>query len=675
MRFAISLLAILAIAAMVGTVLKQNQPYPDYIVQFGEFWFALFRDLGLFDVYHSGWFLLIMAFLVISTSLCIYRHTPIMLQEMRTYRESATEQSLRHMRHHAGFKGQRAPAAAVTALGAYLQQAGYRYRTQTRPGERVLLAAKKGSYHRLGYILTHAAIVIICLGGLVDGNVPLQVQELAGIKKIETRDLPVSQIPVASRLPASNPSFRGDVTVPEGSSTDVLFIERGNGYLMQTLPLAVKVRKFHVDYYATGQPKTFASDLLVTDRKTGKTFPASISVNHPLVYKGVSIYQASFGDGGSKLALTGWPLQGGPAAPQKLQGQVQSSTAVMIGKAPYRVEFEDFRLFNVESPGQQTGGVPRSFQALGDVLRAGNGEGQRQLKNVGPSFQYKLRDAHGVAREYQNYMWPMQIGPRKYFLSGMRASPAEAYRYIRLPADENGTLEGYMQFRAAMRDPGLRMQVVQRFAAAALPGGPAQAPLRGQLANTATRLMDLFSRGGYDALTRMVEQSVPAAQQQAVARQSLMILEGAAAEAYKLSRARQGLSPLPADAQAAADFVRDSLNAMSDGLWYGAPVYLQLTSYTPVLASGLEMTRSPGKNIVYLGSLMLVLGILAMFYIRERRLWLLVNHNTGEVLMAMTTNRKTLDFDREFEQTRQDLTQLLEAATAPAREGVPEAVA
>ena len=39
MRFAISLLSILAIASIVGTVLKQAEPYNNYIIQFGPFWF------------------------------------------------------------------------------------------------------------------------------------------------------------------------------------------------------------------------------------------------------------------------------------------------------------------------------------------------------------------------------------------------------------------------------------------------------------------------------------------------------------------------------------------------------------------------------------------------------------------------------------------------------------
>ncbi len=37
MHFAVSLLTVLAIAVIVGTVLKQAEPYPNNVVRFGQF--------------------------------------------------------------------------------------------------------------------------------------------------------------------------------------------------------------------------------------------------------------------------------------------------------------------------------------------------------------------------------------------------------------------------------------------------------------------------------------------------------------------------------------------------------------------------------------------------------------------------------------------------------------
>ena len=86
MRFAIALLAMIAIAAVIGTVMKQNEPTSNYINQFGPFWYEVFDKIGLYAVYSAWWFLLLMGMLVTSTSLCIARNSPKMIKDMRSWR-------------------------------------------------------------------------------------------------------------------------------------------------------------------------------------------------------------------------------------------------------------------------------------------------------------------------------------------------------------------------------------------------------------------------------------------------------------------------------------------------------------------------------------------------------------------------------------------------------------
>jgi cytochrome c biogenesis protein len=73
----------------------------------------------------------------------------------------------------------------------------------------------------------------------------------------------------------------------------------------------------------------------------------------------------------------------------------------------------------------------------------------------------------------------------------------------------------------------------------------------------------------------------------------------------------------------------------------------------------LQLTRSPGKNVVYFGCLLLVAGVFAMFYIRERRVWIWVKDGAAgaDALMAMSTQRKTLDFEREYDDLKTKLPQ------------------
>src|SRR5574340_1526640 len=300
MRFAISLLSILAIASIIGTVLKQAEPYSNYIIQFGPFWFQAFEKLGLYDVYHAGWFLLILTFLVVSTSVCIWHNAPNFLREMKSFREHVSEQSLAAFKHRHEATTALTPETLAASAQTYLEGRGYKVKRLPRE-DGVLLAAKAGSWNRLGYFLAHAAIVIICIGGLMDGNLVFKVQQLLGYKKIETRNIPQSQVPAISRLSPSNPSFRGSVQIPEGSSADVGFLHVADGYLVQDLPFSVGLKQFRIEHYTTGQPKNFESDVELFDRSGKKIREATIAVNHPLIYDGVAIYQASFADGGTRL--------------------------------------------------------------------------------------------------------------------------------------------------------------------------------------------------------------------------------------------------------------------------------------------------------------------------------------------------------------------------------------
>src|SRR5262245_59246197 len=101
MRFAISLLTVICIASVIGTVLKQHEPLNNYVNQFGPFWAEVFGKLDLYAVYSAWWFLLILAFLVTSTTLCIVRNTPKIMADLRAYKENMREQALQAFHHRA----------------------------------------------------------------------------------------------------------------------------------------------------------------------------------------------------------------------------------------------------------------------------------------------------------------------------------------------------------------------------------------------------------------------------------------------------------------------------------------------------------------------------------------------------------------------------------------------
>lgn len=654
MRFAISLLSILAIASIIGTVLKQAEPYNNYLIQFGPFWFDVFEKLGLYDVYHAGWFLVILTFLVVSTSVCIWRNAPNFAREMRSFREHVSEQSLAAFKHKHEAATALAPEMLAASAQRYLEGQGYQVRRVERE-DGVLLAAKAGSWNRLGYFLAHSAIVIICVGGLMDGNLVFKAQQLLGMKKIETRDIPQSQVPEISRLKASNPSFRGSVQIPEGSSADVAFLNVADGYLVQELPFVVALKQFRIEHYATGQPKSFESDVELFDHAGNKIREATIRVNHPLIQDGIAIYQASFADGGTRLTIRGWNLFATGVSSFDVEGAVHQKTTLTSPAGDYTLEFVDFRPFNIENLGGEVE-TPRNTMS---VLGGSPVSDHRHLRNVGPSFQYKLRDARGQAREFSNYMLPLELDGRWYLMSGVRESPNEEFRYLRLPLDANGSLDTYMRLRGALLNKALHPEIAARFARSALPPDAWETELETRLKASAVQVLGMFADGGFQTLGRFIEQNVPREQGEQAASSYLRILELAAFEALGIANRQAGLPP-PDTNDATGWLVRDTLNSVSDVFVYGAPVYLQLTAYDEVKASGLQLTRSPGQNIVYLGSLLLTLGVFFMLYVRERRVWLRIR--PGQALLAMSSAKHTIDFEKEFSQHSQALDTLAQSS-------------
>ncbi|MBB5446127.1 MULTISPECIES: cytochrome c biogenesis protein ResB [unclassified Paraburkholderia] len=698
MRFAIALLVILSIASIIGTVLTQDDPYPNYVNQFGPFWADIFRALSLYTVYSSWWFMLILGFLMVSVSLCVIRNGPKMVADARSWKDKVREGSLRAFHHKGEFAvhGARAQSAAVLArLSAKL---GYKFVTRESDGA-TLIAAKRGALTKFGYISAHLAIVVICLGGLLDSNLPIKLQMWLFDKSPINSNTVINEISPEHRLSQSNPTFRGYAWVPEGQHVSTAILNQPNGSLIQDLPFSIELNKFIVDYYSTGMPKLFASDIVVIDHKTGARVPARVEVNKPFEYDGVSIYQSSFQDGGSQMQMTAFPMSGPSAKPAPFGGTIggsaplSSATPLADGQT---VEFTDFRAINVENisngNGQNDARGVAAQHSLKEAFDERLGSGAKtskplDLHNVGPSVQYKIRGKDGQAREYNNYMLPVDVNGEKMFLAGMRLNPDDPFRYLRIPADSGGTLKEWMNLRATLEDPNQRAIAAHQFAQRSVPGSNAE--LQQHLEESALRVLTLFAGadssmkmpngetlGGFQAVAEFIDRSVPKGEQEKAAGLLLRMLEGVTWDLWQQSRQRLGEPAAPADADTSR-FIQSSLNAISDSFLYGSPVYLQLDSFKQVQASVFQLTRAPGKKVVYLGSLLLVLGIFSMFYVRERRLWFWLkdtDHGTS-VVMAMSSARKTLDFEKEFVQTRAAVSAALGAKLIEAADASPTAQA
>ena len=633
MRFAVALLSLLGIASVIGTVLQQNQLQTDYLVKFGPFWTRIFDFLGLYDVYASAWFVVIMMFLVVSTSLCLIRNVPPFWREMKSFREKVKEKSLAAMRHSSLLDVNIAPEVAKR----YLEVQGFQGKTINREDGSVLIAAKKGTMNKWGYIFAHIALIVICLGGLIDSNLLLKLGMLTGRIVPDNQAVYAKDFKPESILGTANLSFRGNVSISEGQSADVVFLNADNGMLVQDLPFEVKLKKFHIDFYNTGMPRDFASDIEVTDKATGKKLERTIRVNHPLTLHGITIYQASFADGGSDLAFKAWNLGDASREPVVLKATSMRQFPLDIGRHKYRLEFDQFTSMNVEDMSED-GKREKSLNSTLNDVRAVSQEGKKYT-NIGPSIVYRIRDAAGQAVEYKNYMLPVLQEQDYFWITGTRSGLQQQYRWLRIPLDKQGKADTFMALREFLKDG----EGLKRLVSDATKDAPAE--IREQFILAAENTLNIFARKGYLGLDEFITTNIPKEQQEKMQGYFYEMLYGVMNAALDETIRRYGLPEWQQD-EARNRFLLHSMDAYTGLTEYPAPMLLQLDGFSEVRSSGLQMTRSPGSLLVYLGSVLLVLGTVFMFYVREKRAWILFSD--GKIRFAMSSARSERDLQKEF---------------------------
>jgi cytochrome c biogenesis protein len=471
---------------------------------------------------------------------------------------------------------------------------------------------------------------VICIGGLLDSNLRIKFAEWQGDLKIETRDLASNDVPKESRLPVGNQAFRGSIQIPEGRTANVVFLALRDGYLVQELPFALKVEDFRIEHYATGQPKSFETDLVLYDNDLPEPLKTTIAVNHPLIHKGYAIYQSSFADGGTTLSMEAWPLD--HRADQDVvsfEGKVFEKRQMSWGEQSLRLELNSFRPFNINPDPTE--------------------EDPDNLRNFGPSFGFKLRSETGEAKEYVNYMAPVMREGRAFYLSGVRSSPAEEFGYLYIPIDRQGGLKAFNQFLQRLHDVTSVEEVSKQMMLETLSqmsdtSGPR---LQASLQETLTTLVTMFIRGGFTEVSQFIETSLPENQREKLGPAYLSMLREMLARLYFMDKDQT--NPVT---EAELLFLQDAADAIGSLSRYGSPVYLSLRDFDHVQASGLQIARAPGKVTVYVGCAFLILGVFILFYLPQRRFWVLVKQNNGEseIILAGMSNRNPRDFDMVFNQ-------------------------
>ena len=247
-KFAIILLACIALSSILGTVIKQGAGPDEYLSLYSESTYRIITLLGLNDVYHSPWFFALLFLFAINLTLCsLRRFAPILRGDKKA--TLPDEGAMAGLAMNFRVSGNETD----TNLSAMLK--GYRCIYSGDDGK----VFQKGALSKYGVVLIHTSIMLILIGGFVG--------LVAG--------------------------FKGFMILHKGDTKSAITIG-GERPHEKPLGFTIKCKDFQVSFYPNGAPKDYVSTVEVIEGEQ-TIFEKQIRVNDPLSYKGIQVYQASYG--------------------------------------------------------------------------------------------------------------------------------------------------------------------------------------------------------------------------------------------------------------------------------------------------------------------------------------------------------------------------------------------
>ncbi len=259
------LITLAAVSAIGSTFIPQNAAPADYERIYSESVLGVLLALDLTDMYRSWWYLFLLGLLMGNLLACTLRRLP---HDWRLFAEPPADldASLQKSLPLVQTWPLRSPAETVAQRAAAVLAGSFAPPVLRRSGDTWYLFAQKGRFGRLGFYLLHASLIVIFIGGLL------------GFYR----------------------GFKGYLSIEEGQSAAAA-VTRSETVV--DLGFSVRCDDFSVSFHANGRPKEYRSVLSIMEK--GRTVVAErpVIVNDPLTYKGVTLYQSSYGEAAYSFAV------------------------------------------------------------------------------------------------------------------------------------------------------------------------------------------------------------------------------------------------------------------------------------------------------------------------------------------------------------------------------------
>ena len=264
LKLTLFLLFTLALTSIIGTLIPQGLSKSQYASHFNPIVFKIFDKLNIFDMYHSWWFVTLLALLIVNLIFCSIKHYKVTVKRIYDRNVLLTPEVERTIILKSTFTVPQ-KKFDLSKIEDFIKNhlKSHKFIKNEVNGE-IHYFINKFKFSNFGYYVVHLSLIIIAIGAIIGG--------IWG--------------------------FKGNVNIVEGGTADKIMLRN-----MKIKPLGFKIKclDFEVKFYPDGTPKEYKSVLEIIDGN--KKFTKAIRVNHPLHYKGITFYQASYGTAGQKVRI------------------------------------------------------------------------------------------------------------------------------------------------------------------------------------------------------------------------------------------------------------------------------------------------------------------------------------------------------------------------------------
>lgn len=273
LRLTLFVLFCLATISVIGTVIQQNQPAEFYSEEYGR-WASLILRVGLENMYHAWWFSTLLLLLVLNIIVCTIDRFP---SKWKTTLEGKADVDARFIKNllnkHTLILKDEPAFVRETVLNILIKK---RYKVkEANSAEGISIYAWKGVIGRFGSDVVHVSLLLI-LCGVIIGSIT-GFKDFGAFYEGELITIPVTELKLGI-----DRSWHG-IPLPK--------LERPR----KTSDIQLRLNKFWIDYYESGQIKQYNSVLTLSDGGREVIKERHIWVNAPLSYKGITFYQSSYG--------------------------------------------------------------------------------------------------------------------------------------------------------------------------------------------------------------------------------------------------------------------------------------------------------------------------------------------------------------------------------------------